>query len=64
MKTIWHQTMDMATEEDKFNSLEPDGQPTDPYKVEASKMFNVPYDNVTKAQRQKAKQAAFLRIYQ
>lgn len=40
-----------------------DGKPTDIYRVEASKLFNVPEDQVTDAQRRFAKQAAYLSIY-
>lgn len=44
-------------------ALEVDGNPTDLYKVEASKMFGVPYDKVTETQRRLAKRASFYHIY-
>lgn len=44
-------------------SLETNGQATDLYKVEASKLFGVPYDQVTEDQRRHAKRASFFHIY-
>lgn len=35
----------------------------DKYKQLASKIFNVPYEQVTKEQREKVKQTAYLHIY-
>lgn len=55
--------IDLATVEDRLNALEPDGTKTDPFKLAASKAFQVPYDEVTKAQREVAKQEAYRHLY-
>lgn len=55
-------SVDLEAMELAFNSIT-DGKPTDVYRVEASKMFNVPEDKVTPEQRRYAKQQMYLRIY-
>lgn len=46
-----------------LGSIEQSGEPTDPYKLKASKMFGVPYEQVTPEQRRAAKVAMFREIY-
>lgn len=45
-------------------SIEPDGKATDPYKLLASKMFGVAYEEVSEEQRSQAKSALFRGFYQ
>lgn len=53
----------LASPEDRHNSLETSGTPTDLYKVEASKDFNVPYEQVTDQMRRASKAAMFYTLY-
>lgn len=55
--------LDLAALQLAAGAFEPDGRPTDPHRAEASKMFGVPYDAVTRAQREYAKQAAYRAAY-
>lgn len=49
--------------EDLQRSLEPDGKPTDVYRLMASKALNIPYHAVTEQQRRAAKSASFYLRY-
>lgn len=62
MKTQ-QQVLQRARAADFQLSLEPDGTPTDHYRVVASDMFGVPYDQVTEQQRRAAKRASFFALY-
>lgn len=53
-----------ATRMDLVCSIEPDGKATDPYKLLASKMFGVAYEEVSEEQRSQAKSALFRGFYQ
>lgn len=53
-----------ATMEDRIKSVEPTGEPTDIYRVMASKTFGVPYPVVTEQQRRAVKSAVFFNRYQ
>lgn len=50
--------------EDLQRSLEPDGTPTDVYRLMASKALNIPYHAVSERQRDAAKEASFYLRYQ
>lgn len=52
-----------AGTEDLQRSLEPDGKPTDVYRLMASKALNIPYHAVTEQQRRAAKAASFYLRY-
>ena len=51
--------LQIASAEDKMRAIEPDGSPTDLLRVTASKMFNVPYSEVTDRMRRAAKTAFY-----
>lgn len=52
-----------SMEADLRGSIEQSGEPTDRYKLVASKMLGVPYEQVTPEQRHAAKVAMFREIY-
>lgn len=52
-----------ATVADLRTAIDTDGTATDPYRLVASRMYNVPYAQVTAQQRQAAKQATYSEIY-
>lgn len=52
-----------ATVEDMQNAINADGTPVDLYKVAATRLFKVAYDDVTEDQRHAAKRAAHLGMY-
>lgn len=53
----------LATDEDRAKAVEVSGEKTDVYKVEASKLFDVAYENVTQQMRHAAKSANFHAYY-
>lgn len=56
--------LQLAQPSDYQNSFETDGSRTDHHRALASKIFNVPYDQVTDQQRKAAKKANFWMAYQ
>lgn len=53
----------LAGIEDLQRSLEPDGRPTDVYRLMASKALSIPYSAVSERQRDAAKKASLYLRY-